>query len=103
MEYLKTFEWFCFSLKCKSFVKFSKQKMCTVSNFSEFLKDFFASLRSSFFEFTKILPYPREFDHHFLPRGRELDKKNCPGGRDLLAPKKFSPGLPGGMYPVGID
>ena len=38
MEYLKTFEWFSFSLKYKSFVKFSKQKICTVSNFSEFLK-----------------------------------------------------------------
>ena len=39
-EYLKTFEWFCFSLKYKSFVKFSKHKIFTVSNFSEFLKDF---------------------------------------------------------------
>ena len=69
-------------------------------SFLNFFRDFFASLNSSFFEFGKILPHPREFDHHFLPRGRELDKKNCPGGRDSLAQKNF-PG--GGMYPVGID
>ena len=58
-------------------------------------KGFFASLKSSFFDFGKILPHPREFDHHFLPRGRELDKKNCPGGRDSLAQKNFPGGCPG--------
>ena len=57
---------------------------------------FFASLKSSFFEFGKILPHPQEFDHHFLPRGRELDKKNCPGGRDSLAQKNFPGGCLGG-------
>ena len=35
----------------------------------------FASLRSSFFEFGKILPHPLEFDHHFCPGAGELDKK----------------------------
>ena len=33
----------------------------------------------------------------------ELDKKNFPGGRDSFAQKNFAGGLPGGMYPVGID
>ena len=42
------------------------------------------------------MPHPREFDHHFLPRGRELDKKFCPGGRDSLAQKNFPGGCPGG-------
>ena len=32
-------------------------------------------VKEQFLEFGKILPHPREFDHHFLPRGRELDKK----------------------------
>ena len=50
------------------------------------------AFRSSFFEFGKILPHPREFDHHFCPGAGELDKemprwpgfarsKNFPGGR----------------------
>ena len=46
----------------------------------------------------KILPHPREFDHHFLPQGRELDKKICPGGRDSLAQKIF-PGVARGDVP----
>ena len=64
---------------------------------------FFASLKSSFFEFGKILPQPREFDHHFLPQGRELDKKKLPRWPGFARSKKFSRGLLGGMYPVGID
>ena len=58
-----------------------------------------AALRGSFFEFGKLLPHPREFDHHFLPRARELDKKICPGGRDSLAQKNFPGGCPGGDVP----
>ena len=73
MEYLKTSEWFCFSLKYKSFDKLSKQKLALSQIFLNFLR-IFASLRFSFFEYAKILPHPREFDHHFLPRGRKLDK-----------------------------
>ena len=39
----------------------------------------------------KILPHPREFDHHFLPRGTELGKKfaRLAGIRSL---KKIFPG-----------
>ena len=59
-------------------------------------------LRGSFLEFGKILPHPWEIWPSFLPRGRALDKKvaRVAGIRSL---KKFSLGLPGGMYPVGID
>ena len=59
-------------------------------------------LKGSFSEYAKILPHPREFDHHFLPQGRVLDKKICPGHRDSLAQKHFPRGCLG-MYPVGID
>ena len=43
-----------------------------------------------------MLPHPREFDHHFLPRGRELDKQiaRVAGIRSL---KKFPRGCPGGF------
>ena len=59
------------------------------------IKDFFASLWSSFFEFGKILPHSREFDHHFVPQGRELNKKiaRVAGIRSL---KKIPRGLSGG-------
>ena len=60
-------------------------------------KGFSASLKSSFFEFGKILPHPREFDHHFLPRGQGIRQKNCPGGRDSLAQKNFPRGCPGNV------
>ena len=99
LEYLKIFELFCFSLKHKGFLSSPNKKVVLSRSFLNFLKDFFASLRSSFFEFGKILPHPREFDHHFLPRGRELDKKFCPGGRDSLAQKNFPGGCPGGDVP----
>ena len=79
------------------------KKIVLSRSFLNILRIFFASLRSRFFEFGKILPHPREFDHHFLPRSRELDKKICPAGRDSLAQKKFPGDCPGGMYPVGID
>ena len=39
------------------------------------LRTFASLIRSSFFEFGKILPTPGEIDNNFLPRGRELDKK----------------------------
>ena len=32
-------------------------------------------VKEQFLKFGKLLPHPREFDHHFLPWGRELDKK----------------------------
>ena len=102
LEYLKIFKLFCFSLKHKGFLSSPNKKVVLSHSFSQFFKDFFASLRSSFFESGKILPHPWEFVHHFLPRGRELDKKTCPGGRDSLAQKNFPRGCPGGMYPVGI-
>ena len=49
------------------------------------------SLRSSFFEFGKTLPHPREFDHQLLPRAKEINKKlsEWPG---FTGSKKF----PGG-------
>ena len=99
LEYLKIFELFCFSLKHKGFLSSPNKKVVLSRSFLNFLRIFFASLRSSFFEFGKILPHPREFDHHFLPRGRELDKKFCPGGRDSLAQKNFPRGCPGGDVP----
>ena len=98
----KAFEWFCFSLKYKVFVEFSKWKICTHGVVFLILKDF-ASLRSSFFAFGKILPHPREFDHQFCPGGRESDKKiaRVAGIRSL---KNIFPGVAqGAMYPVGID
>ena len=52
-------------------------------------------LRSSFFEFGKILPHPREFNHHFLSRGQGIGQKNCSGGRDSLAQKNFPEGCRG--------
>ena len=48
-------------------------------------------LRSSFFEFGKVLPHPREFDHHFLPRAKNWSKK-LPGWLGFARSKKFSPG-----------
>ena len=94
LEYLKTFEWFCFSLKYKVFVEFSKWKMCTHGVVFLILKDF-ASLRSSFFEYGKILPHLREFDHHFLPRGQGIRQKNLPGWPGFGRSKNF-PGVAGG-------
>ena len=81
----------------KVFLSSPNKKVVLSHGFLNFLRIFLKSLRSNFFESGKILPHPREFDHHFLPRGRELDKKIC-------SLKKFYPGLPGGgMYSVGID
>ena len=94
MEYLKTFEWFRFSLKYKSFVKFSKQKIVLSQIFLNFLR-IFASLRGSFFEYEKNFAPPPGIRPSFLPRGRKLDKKICPGGRDSLVQKNFPRGCPG--------
>ena len=47
-------------------------------------------LRSSFFEFGKILPHPREFDHYFLPRGQGIRQKNLPGWPGFARSKKIS-------------
>ena len=80
----------------KVFLSSPNKKVVLSHSFLNFLRIFLASLRSNFFESGKILPHPREFDHHFLPRGRELDKKICLGGRDLLAQKNFPWGCPGG-------
>ena len=69
-------------------------------SFLTFLRSF-ASLRSSFLQFGKILPHLWEFNHPFLPWGRELDKK-LPWWPGFTRSKIFR-GLPGEMYPVGID
>ena len=67
------------------------KKFILSGSFLNFLR-IIASLRSSSFEFGKILPHPREFDHHFCPGAGELGKKNCPGGRNPLL-KNISPGV----------
>ena len=71
-------------------------------NLLNFLRTFASLIRSSFFEFGKILPHPRGIRPSFFPWGRELDKKIARVA-GISSLKKFSPGLPGGMYPVGID
>ena len=63
---------------------------------------FASSLRSSFFEFEKILPHPRGIRPSFFAPGQESDKKIA-WVAGISSLKKISPGLPGGMYPVGID
>ena len=47
LEYLKIFEWFCFNLKYKSFVKFSKQKFVLSRSFLNFLR-IFCKLKGEF-------------------------------------------------------
>ena len=106
LEYLKIFELFCFSLKHKGFLSSPNKKVVLSRSFLNFLRIFFASLRSSFFEFGEILPHPREFDHHFLPRRQEIRQKNFALVAGIRSLKKIFPGVArggGGMYPVGID
>ena len=84
------------------------------SNFSEtpFMKDFrvvllsrsllnflrtFASLiRSSLFEFGKILPHPRGIRQSFFAPGQGIRQKKIAQVAGISLLKKISPGLPGG-------
>ena len=95
LEYLKIFELFCFSLKHKGFLSSPNKKVVLSRSFLNFLR-IFCKLKEQFLRVWENFAHPREFDHHFLPRGRELDKKFCPGGRDSLAQKNFPGGCPGG-------
>ena len=68
-----------------------------------FLRTFASLIRSSFFEFGKILPNPRGIPPSFFAPGQRIRQKNLPEWPGLARSKKFSPGLLGGMYPAGID
>ena len=68
-----------------------------------FLKTSASLIRNSLFEFGKILPHPRGIRPSFFALGQGIRQKKLPGWPGLARSKKFSLGLPGGMYPVGID
>ena len=77
---MKTFEWFCFSLKYKGFVKFSKKNLYCLVVFLIY-KRFFLSLRSSFFNLGKNFAPPQRIGPSFLAPGQGKLIKNCPGGQ----------------------
>ena len=63
------------------------------------LRTFASLIRSSFFEFWKILPHPRGIRPSFFALGQGIGQKKLPGWPGLARSKNFSPGLPGGDVP----
>ena len=61
-----------------------------------FLKTFASLIRSSFFEFGKILPHPRGIRPSFFAPGQGIRQKNFPGWPGLARSKNFPWELPWG-------
>ena len=58
-----------------------------------YLRTFANLIRSSFFEFGKILSHSRGIRASFFAPGQGIGQKNLPGWPGLARSKKFSPGV----------
>ena len=88
LEYLKTLEWFCFSLKYKGS---PNKKFVLSGSFLNFLRTFCKLKEQSLRVWENFAP-PPGIRPSFFVLGQVIRQKTCPGGRDSLAQKNF----PGG-------
>ena len=68
---------------------FKDFRVALLSRSLNFLRTFASLIRSSFFEFGKILPHPRGIRPPFFAPGQGLDKKKMPGWPRLARSKIF--------------
>ena len=60
-------------------------------------------LKEQFLRVWENLAPPPGIRPSFFAPGQGIRQKNLPKWPGFARSKKFSPGLPGGVYPVGID
>ena len=93
LEYLKTLEWFCFSLKYKGFLNSPNKKFVLSRSFLNFLRIFCRLKEQFLWVWENFAPPPRIRPSFFAP-GQGIRQKKLPGWPGFARSKKFSRGLP---------
>ena len=95
LEYLKTLEWFCFSLKYKGLLNSPNKKFVLSRSFLNFLR-IFCKLKEQFLRVWENFVPPSGIRQSFFASGQGIRQKKLPGWPGLTRSKKISRGLLGG-------